>query len=106
MLTLLIAMQSVITVAFVHQSHETGTEYVSFDHSDDLSHAVKRQGNETSDKFPIDEFGCHHCCHCLGIFVFGKNNSLNLILSGGKLFEYGLRLPSALSLPHLRPPIL
>jgi len=105
-LGLLIAIQSVVAVADMHQSFESGAEYVSFDDSNDLTFDVERKGPKKSDKFPDDEYGCHHCCHCLGIFFPNANDRSNITLSGKRLFEYSLKFPSSLIFPHLRPPIL
>ncbi len=101
-LALIMVVQAVVTVAYVHQSEQNGLEYVSFNHDADLTSSAGQAGSETSD----NDFGCHHCCHCTGIFPPLINGALKAVISAEKRFGYGLKLPSALISPHLRPPIL
>ncbi len=101
-LALIMVVQAVVTVAYVHQSEQSGLEYVSFSHDADLPLSAGQTGSET----PDNDFGCHHCCHCTGIFPPLINGALKTVISAEKHFGYGLRLPSALISPHLRPPIL
>ena len=98
------AIQAIVTVAYVHHSEQNGTEYVSFDHA--VSVDTLQSDSEKSGKSSLDDFGCHHCCHCTGIFSFLTNGSIYAILSGVKRFGYILKLPSVSFSPHLRPPIL
>jgi hypothetical protein len=101
---MVMVVQAVVTVAFVHHSEQSGAEYVSFDH--DASVDVFQADSDETEKSSLDDFGCHHCCHCTGIFSYLTSGEIYSILSGGKDFGYILELPSALISPHLRPPIL
>lgn len=97
-------VQAVVTVAFVHHSEQSGAEYVSFDH--DAPVDILQAGSSESDTSSLDDFGCHHCCHCTGIFSYLTIGAIYTVLSEGKAFGYSLILPSAPISPHLRPPIL
>jgi len=97
-------VQAIVTVAYVHHSEQTGTEYVSFDHA--VSVDTLQFGSEESDKSSSDGFGCHYCSHFTGIFSYLTNGSIYAVLSEEKRFGYILKLPSASFSPHLRPPIL
>jgi len=99
-------MQSIIAVAYVHESALTGVEYISFDHDDEILMAVSQTGSEQSDKFHIDDLICHHCHHFVGVLNLLTNDSLRAILPSEKPYEHGFILNSSLVSPHLRPPIL
>ncbi len=101
-LALIMVVQTMVTVAYVHQPEQTGLEYVSFDHGGKLSVPHGQTGSETSDS----DIDCHHCYHFTGIFLPMFDGALSTIISTGKRFGYKLRLPSASLSPHLRPPIL
>ncbi len=101
---LVMVVQTVVTVAYIHHSEETGTEYVSFDHDAPVN--IFQAGSSETDKPSLDDIDCHQCCHCTGIFSFLINANVSGILSGEKRFGYLLNLPSAFIAPHLRPPIL
>ena len=101
---LIVAVQAIVAVAYIHHSEQTGTEYVSFDH-DTYVNALQSDSEE-SGKASLDDYGCHHCCHCTGIFSFLTNGSIHAVISEKKRFGYILELPSASISPHLRPPIL
>ncbi|HEC01867.1 MAG TPA: hypothetical protein ENI91_09250 [Sphingomonadales bacterium] len=105
-LMFMMVVQAVITVAYVHQAEASGIEYVSFDHDHELSADAGQTTSEKSDKRPVDDFGCHHCCHCTGIFSYENNAPFKAVLAADKIFSYDLSLPSALISPHLRPPIV
>ena len=103
-LMLTMVVQTIVTVAYIHHSEETGAEYVSFDHDVPVT-VLQIDTNETS--IPsLDDVDCHQCCHCTGIFSFLINGNIYTVLSGEKRFGYLLNLPSAFIAPHLRPPIL
>ncbi|MCF6216743.1 MAG: hypothetical protein L3J58_11290 [Emcibacter sp.] len=101
---LIMVVQTIVTVAYIHHSEETGTEYVSFDH--DVSVTVLQAGGNDAGRPSLDDVDCHQCCHCTGIFSFLINENIYTVLSGDKRFGYLLNLPSAFIAPHLRPPIL
>ncbi len=62
----IILLQSVATVADVHQSHQSGAEHVSFEHEHD-EHGHSYTPGEAIDHTQSQELDCHHCCHCHGI---------------------------------------
>ncbi len=101
---LIMVVQTVVTVAYIHHSEQTGAEYVSFDH--DVSVTVLQAGGNDAGGPSLDDVDCHQCCHCTGIFSFLFPGSISVFLSGEKRFGYLLNLPSAFVAPHLRPPIL
>jgi len=103
-LMLIMVVQTVVTVAYIHHSEQTGAEYVSFDH-DAPANVLQAGANET-ERPSLDDVDCHQCCHCTGIFSFLFPGSISAVLSGEKRFGYLLNLPSAFIAPHLRPPIL
>lgn len=77
LLTALIALQSVVTVADVHQYHQSGTEHLSFDHEHTIADLGSAKGTKMK---PVDgasknPFDCHHCCHCHGMAHFFVINS-------------------------------
>jgi len=57
-LMLALAAQSFLTMADVHQSHQSGTEHLNFDHD------THEHPQSSSVDISTDEFDCHHCCHC------------------------------------------
>ena len=103
---ILLTILSGVSVAYAHQSHPTETEHAAFHNSHELSSVAQRSESGESDKLPVDEHSYHLCHHFTCILLLGTHDRVEVVLSGQKLFEYGLRLPSALTSPHLRPPIL
>lgn len=68
-------MQSFAAVADLHQSHQSGTEHLEFDHNKhehvdvdvDVDMDMKRSVSDV-DTACLD---CHHCCHCHSVHVPG-----------------------------------
>ena len=62
LLITLIAMQSLLAVADVHQIHQPGSSHVSVDEGGMLvntdGHAVHEADQQAN------SVGCQHCCHC------------------------------------------
>ncbi|MCF6319911.1 MAG: hypothetical protein L3J83_11670, partial [Proteobacteria bacterium] len=118
LLVVLIAMQSSMAVADLHQAHQAEQEHIGFNHSDDLaSHSNQVNSNllDTQPDFAVQpditpSYDCHHCSHChssachyslkeeTSSFLFRYNND--------EIFEnfsfYSTRIIS----PNLRPPIV
>ncbi len=118
LLVTVIAMQSFVAMADVHQPHQSGNQHLEFEHAhedfevqksflDELGN-VKNLSTALDDVSSLDEYDCHHCCHChsvsylkaagLGNEVIPYKSNLFLSLSVDYLFY----TPS----PDLRPPIV
>ncbi|GAB1266572.1 hypothetical protein [Aurantivibrio infirmus] len=90
-LLLIFFVQSVSALADIHQTHQSGSDHLTFEHSQELSSSLELKNNhqtELSDDLnfhdhQIDEplalhgdieqgdslLDCHHCCHCHGVHV-------------------------------------
>lgn len=71
LLAALIALQSVVTLADIHQVHETDTEHVTFDQ--DLCDLLSDTSRQTTSADAVsgndaDTSDGHHCCQCHGHF--------------------------------------
>ena len=84
LLILLIAVQSVTSVWDSHQFHQSGTEHLTFEHSHEQSN------NSSPDKLDVisnqqtdlNNFDCHHCCHCHGVAqIYLPNVNGNILFS-------------------------
>ena len=105
LLITLIALQSVVAFADLHQFHQPSSdEHVSYD---DHSHQKEKQSSRSDDV--IDpQSDCHHCCHCHGganPFLSKAQRDLNAscktILCSNYLFSNNSYLDS----PENPPPI-
>ena len=110
----MIALQSTMAVADLHQSHQAGQEHLEFDHVDIVDH----QSDYENSKKPSDiksltdnvtSYDCHHCCHCHGVachyFDNQQKNQFSHLDSSTHLtsnFQFNSRSTS----PALRPPIV
>jgi len=71
---LIIVLQSTASIADAHQSHQSGSEHLSFehDHGAVADRDLTADKNSTSDASTSNvsaseiDFDCHHCCHCHG----------------------------------------
>ncbi len=79
LLILTFVVQPVLTLADVHQFHQSGAEHLSFDHDDQTTDKLTRDKNSAT------QFDCHHCCHCHGA-ACGVGLPVTLILE----CEYGV----------------
>jgi|GEM_PF-473218 len=107
MLVILIALQSVVAIADVHQTHQTGTQHLEYD-QDHRSHSASEKQTFEKDSNAVSEYDCHHCCHCHGMahfFLPSQNNSLDTPSSEQRILDFRLKYPSAFVTPDLRPPI-
>ena len=118
LLVTMIAMQSFVAIADVHQPHQSGEQHLEFEHAHgDLTKQVSEPDelgvlkNVTLESFELtslDEYDCHHCCHCHGV------NYLKAAGNGNDVFPYKqhlfLTMPvdylSYTPSPDIRPPIV
>ncbi|MFT5591694.1 MAG: hypothetical protein ACI8SR_000049 [Oceanicoccus sp.] len=67
LMIILIATQSVWSMADAHSGHQSGLEHLEFKHEHNDAHA--ENANSQTDSKTLDnqaDFDCHHCCHCHG----------------------------------------
>ena len=65
LMIILIATQSVWSMADAHRTHQSGLEHLEFEHQHGDDHAqMVKQDNASSNN--QSAFDCHHCCHCHG----------------------------------------
>lgn len=103
----LVVFQSAAGVADAHQSHQSGTEHLTFDdhqhtHDDIETHDNLVDGTEGQER------DCHHCCHCHGHLnhaVLIKPLGFTLNQSPTSVSDYSESFPSKVINPLLRPPI-
>ncbi len=109
LLIALIALQSVVVIADVHQSHQSGTQHLEFEHDHDSDFAGKKIQYEAEVNSSADQYDCHHCCHCHAIahlFLTAGHGIVDISSFGQELPEYSLTYISNLLLPAFRPPIV
>ena len=106
----LIAMQSVVAVADIHQYHQTGSEHLTFEHSHEHneSSSLSAQTVASIDITDSSVFDCHHCCHCHGVIHLflgsGQNSSLSIKIAA-EFFDYQISYSSFRTPPDNPPPI-
>ncbi|GAA6169630.1 hypothetical protein [Sessilibacter corallicola] len=103
----LVVFQSAVGIADAHQSHQSGTEHLTFD---DHQHAHEdvEVDHKLVDGAEGQERDCHHCCHCHGHFtsaVLVKPSGFVLNKSSTSNTDYSENFPSKVINPLLRPPI-
>jgi hypothetical protein len=108
-LTILIAFQSVVAMADAHQSHQSGSDHVEFEHnhSAELEVSVNDAEEELVAEL-VGQFDCHHCCHCHGmspVFLAAQSFGLALPWLNRTGSGYFVEYPSVSIPPGLRPPI-
>ena len=109
-LAFLIACQSSIAVADLHQLHQSGTEHISFDHSmieDDQKDAVIADIPEAETTTAV-QYDCHHCCHCHGVachFINTQNQNFKFQQPINGISQDQYRYNNRVISPDLRPPI-
>jgi hypothetical protein len=108
-LAILIVFQSVVAMADAHQSHQSGSDHVEFDHEHDFG---PDELASTTTYVSVLEFAgqldCHHCCHCHGmspVFLASHNVGFTPISSIPTIAGYSKEYPSLSFSPDLRPPI-
>ena len=105
LLTILIALQSVIAVADVHQFHQSDAEHISIGQEQDASAVLQNGLNGTDSGASAD---CQHCCHCHGVchpFMSFAQASLELFVPSIALPAYHFSSSSHQASPDNPPPI-
>lgn len=106
-------LQSISTLADIHQSHQLGTEHLAFEeHNHDQNDGADSNnvisGKIISDKnVPVDQYDCHHCCHCHSIhitFMVGTDTLVSLPAVPCFLPDTGIQFVSAIPTSRFRPP--
>ncbi|MGH1484759.1 MAG: hypothetical protein ACRBCI_00985 [Cellvibrionaceae bacterium] len=90
LLTVLIALQSVVAMADVHDFNQSGSEHLAFDHSHhvvDTQNYSHQSTQQIPDKHSQLAYDCSHCCHCHG--------HTSMVLTGTTLQVAALSLESA-----------
>jgi len=103
-LLLLIAFQSTVAVADLHQAHQSGVEHIQFsDDTDSDNHHSNQQQDSTI------KYDCHHCCHCHGVHCYYLEDFSPNKFARQRIhvsLEAIVLMRSRNTLPDLRPPIV
>jgi len=107
-LLVLVALQSTIAVADLHQAHQASGEHQIFDqaNSDIEINTSEQKPDQTETKISYD---CHHCCHCHGVACYYLDNRIQNIFADIDTitqFSHLSKLYSHIISPNLRPPIV
>lgn len=101
----LVVFQSAAGIADAHQSHQSGTEHLTFDDHQHV-HEDAEVDHNLAEGYEDQERDCHHCCH--GHFspaVLVKPSGFALRKSSRSNSDYSENFPSKVINPLLRPPI-
>jgi hypothetical protein len=65
----MILIQPVMSLADVHQLHQSGSQHLTFDHDHaQVDTPVESTVRDTTNLSDLNSsFDCHHCCHCHGV---------------------------------------
>lgn len=74
LMIILIATQSVWSMADAHSTHQSGFEHLEFEHLEFAHEEFEHQHDDHAQMTEQDKtsannqtgFDCHHCCHCHG----------------------------------------
>lgn len=66
LLIALIALQSVVSFADVHQIHQSGTEHLAHEYEQSILPTDPVVLDALSDTTDTSQLDCQHCCHCHG----------------------------------------
>lgn len=110
LLATLIALQSVVVMADVHQVHQSGVEHLTLEHEHRQNVQFQLTGvdRQTQDPGSIEQLDCHHCCHCHGsshLFFNGDQQSSDHVLLRDDVLEYHMDYRSHIAFPDNPPPI-
>jgi len=108
-MTLMIALQSVVGIADGQQSYQGGIRHLEFDQTHqfadtDIEIQLTKQAPDRPDQSLYDS---PHCCHCHGHgFMTLVGSSLHFAISSGtELVDYQATLTSVIPASLFRPPI-
>jgi hypothetical protein len=99
LLLMLIASQSVLAAADIHQNHQSGEEHIEFQHDHDHDTLDVSHDENKAD--------CDHCCHCHASFLkhFTSYSFMHSVPSSPLLFmSYESSLVAVPSSNLFRPP--
>ena len=65
---ILVVLQSGIAMGDAHQLHQSGVEHVAFDETHPPHEELESDEHQIEDASSLQEWDCHHCCHCHGHF--------------------------------------
>ena len=108
LLAVLIALQSVIAVADVHQLHQSDNQHIGIYLEHQVPEAQFEFGDSAANNDVVALDDCQHCCHCHGVchpFVSTAQIVLEAIASGSILSLYQSSSPSHQASPDNPPPI-
>ena len=111
-LAILIALQSVVAVADVHQFQQSGSEHLTFDHEHQKAHSSPIPDDDKrwleSEKSKSYQLDCHHCCHCHGSshpFFLGRQDISASLYQKGAILGNPSHYRSHIAFPDNPPPI-
>ena len=107
----LIALQSTLAVADLHQSHQSGKDHLSFDHNEHSTDVLDTHLKSLSGDLVDSDlsYDCHHCCHCHAVACYYLDSLQNDYISffgSSNLNENLAQFTSRSTSPNLRPPIV
>lgn len=109
MLLTLIALQSVLVAAEVHQPHQQQPQHqsVAEDHDVHVSRIEHVDNADTQQSVTFDK-ECQHCCHCHGgVLMLLSAGGYWLVRYSNVLFSNDLSVPPSSTVAvNLRPPIV
>lgn len=111
-LLVLVALQSTIAVADLHQSHQSGQDHLKFDHvehDDQVHDTTVTIQTDDSISDTVGEYDCHHCCHCHGVachYLDNQQKNQFTYIDVSIHFTNNFYFNSRSTSPALRPPII
>jgi len=112
-LLLLVACQSTVAVADLHETHQTGKEHLEFNHIDqnvtNSETLIDKASVDNMNKLKNISYDCHHCCHCHGVAChYLDNHIVNAFthVQTSVQFTQFTSIRSRIITPDLRPPII
>ena len=108
LLAILIALQSIVAVADVHQLHQSDNKHINIDIDHHVLDMQTESQGDTLNTDSADVADCQHCCHCHGVchpFMSSGQIVLEAIASGSMLSLYQSSSTSHQASPENPPPI-
>lgn len=113
-LLVLVALQSTIAVADLHQSHQTGKEHLEFNHIDNVDIDKNNEHFQKSSDIisltdNVTSYDCHHCCHCHGVachYLDNQQKNQFTYIDASTHLTNNFQFNSRSTSPALRPPIV
>jgi len=102
----LVALQSTVAVADLHEAHQSGQEHLQFNHIDQNIDVDSQIGSNDVTNISYD---CHHCCHCHGVACYYLDNQIDNQFSIADVsiqFTQFTLFNTRSITPDLRPPIV